>query len=147
MPVVAPKPQQPNPVEIQNWMSARTNARGQYMDQLARSNYSRSANTANYNTQRQQMQFQQGQQRGTLDDPFIGRGVFRSGIRNQALSDWYTGNTQQMAALQQQYAQAQGTYDLEDVLAGRGMGRTLQNINLAEQARRAQLAAEIRGII
>jgi len=143
----APVAQEPNPVEIANWQAGRNNARSQYTQQLAAGNFGRTqANLANDIAMRQQ-QFNQGQQRRTIDDPYLARGVFRSGIRNQGLSDFYTQNANEQANRQQQYLAQMGGYYLQDQNALDTMNTSLANLEAQELARRAQLAAEIKGIV
>ena len=147
MPVVAPTPQQPSPVEIANWQTGRTNARQQYTAGLAQADYGRGqTNLANQINQRQ-MGFNNAQQRQGFDDPYIARGIFNSGIRREGLGNLYTQQANQAATSQQQYLAAMGQYDLNDLLAMQGRDTSLTNIDLQEQARRAELAAQIKGII
>ena len=147
MPVRAPQPQQPNPVEIQAWATGASNARQQYDQQSARLNYMRSQADLDYGIQQRQANLANRQQRQGFDDPYIGRGIFNSGIRRGALGDLYTQQGNEAAARQQQYLGQVGSYGLEDVLNMQSRDTTIQNLQLQEQARRAQLAAEIRGIV
>jgi hypothetical protein len=147
MPVTAPTPMQPSPVEIQQWETGRGNARQQYLQQQAQTNYQKSQTTLGNQMQQQQLAYNQGQQRQQFDDPYIARGIFNSGIRGGGLQNFYTNYAQQNATAQQQYLQQMGQLDLNDIQAGANRDTTLGNIDAAEQARRADLAAQIKGIV
>jgi hypothetical protein len=147
MPLKAPQPMQPNPMEIANWQQGRGNARLAYTQQLARSNYGRAQATLGNQTAQRQMQWNQGVNRRQFDDQFIGRGIFRSGIRNQGLSDFYTQQNNDFTNLQNQYAGAMGQFGMTDDQAFESRNQALQNIDAQEYARRAALAAQIKGII
>jgi hypothetical protein len=147
MPVLAPQPEQPSPVEIAQWNTGRSNARQQYEASLAQTNYGKAQATLGNDIAMRQQQFNQGQQRRTFDDPYISRGLFNSGIRQRGLSDFYTQQANQQATQQQQYMGQMGQFDLNDLLAMQARDAYLGNVDAQEQARRAQLAAEIKGIV
>jgi hypothetical protein len=147
MPVTAPLPQQPSPVEIQQFQTGRSNARQQYEAQLAQSNYGRTQAGLGNQQAVQAIQQQQAVGRRNFDDPFIARGVFNSGIRQQGLQDYYTGFNQQFGNQAQQYANQVGQYNLNDYLAAQQRDQSIQNVDAAEAARRADLAAQIKGIV
>jgi|KBSMisStandDraft_5_1062788.scaffolds.fasta_scaffold358419_2 hypothetical protein len=147
MAAIAPVAQEPTPVEIANWQAGRSNARQAYQSQLATSNYQRQqAGLANqiYN---RQAQFGNQQERQNFDDPYIGRGIFNSGIRQQGLLNMYTNQANQAATAQQQYLAQLGGYGVQDQNALAGQNTSLANIDAQELARRTQLASEIKGII
>jgi len=147
MPVTAPKPQQPNPIEIQSWQQGRTNAIQAYDQSSARAAYMKGQATNAYGIQNRQAGFNNRLQRQGFDDPYIGRGILNSAIRGQGLTNMYQQQANDFANRQQQYAGTMGGYDLEQQLAMQGRDTTLSNLALQEQARRAQLAAEIKGIV
>jgi hypothetical protein len=147
MPVTAPLLQQPSPVEIQQFQTGRSNARQQYEAQLAQANYGRTTAGLGNTQATHAIQQQQAIGRRNFDDPFIARGVFNSGIRGQGLQDFYGGFNMQLANQQQQYANQIGQYNLNDYLAMQQRDQSLQNIDAAEAARRADLAAQIKGIV
>jgi hypothetical protein len=147
MPVSAPKPQQPSPVEIQQWQQGARNARQTYDAGSARNTYMKNQATLNNNIANRQMAFNNRQQRQGFDDPYIGRGIFRSGIRGQGLSDLYSMQANNAANQQQQYLSQMAGYGMEDMLAMQARDTTLANLQEQELARRAQLAAEIKGIV
>ena len=73
--------QQPTPVEIQQWQQGAGNARQAYDQASARTKYLQGTATNAYGLQNRQATYNNQQQRQTFDDPYIGRGIFHSGIR------------------------------------------------------------------
>jgi hypothetical protein len=146
MAVEAPQMQQPSPVEIQQWQQGAGNARQAYDQTAARTNYMKNLATQNYGIQNRQAQFANRQQRQGFDDPYIGRGIFRSGIRSTGLTNMYTNQANEQANRDLAYGGQMGQYGLEDYLAMQTRDTTLANLQAQEYARRAALAAEIKGV-
>jgi len=145
--ITAPKPQQPNPVEIQQWQQGASNARQGYDQESARLTYMRNQAQQSYGMQNQQAAYNNRLQRQGFDDPYIGRGIFNSGIRKAGLSGMYQQQANEAANRQFDYTSTMGGYNLQDYLAMQGRDTTINNLQQQELARRAQLAAEIKGII
>jgi hypothetical protein len=145
--VTAPTPMQPNPTELANWQVGRNNLNQTYGASMAKSQYLRNMANQGYATQQRTMDYNQGQQRQGFDDPYIGRGMFNSGVRAQGLTNMYTQNQMQRGEAEQQYLNQIGGYNLEDTLAAQQRDTGLGNIDMQEQARRQALAAEIRGVV
>lgn len=147
MPVTAPAPQEPTPVEIQQWQQGAGNARQQYLQQQARTGYNQTQATNAYNIQNRQADYNFGLRRQTFDDPYIARGIFNSGIRKQGLLNMRTAKDNDFANRQQQYLAQMGGYGLEDRQAFEAQNATLSNLALQEQARRDQLRADLANAI
>ena len=146
MAVTAPQPQQPSPVEIQQWQQGAGNARQTYDQSAARTNYMKNVATQNYGIQNRQAGFNNQLQRQGFDDPYIGRGLLHSGIRNTGLTNLYTNQANDQANRDLQYGQQMGQYGLDDYLAMQNRDTSLANLQAQEYARRAALAAEIKGV-
>ena len=143
----APMPMQPSPTELVNWQVGRNNLNQTYGSAMARNQYMRNIANQSYATQQRGMDYNQGQQRQSFDDPYIGRGMFNSGVRAQGLTNFYTQNQMQRGQAEQDYLNLIGGYNLGDTLAAQERDTGLGNIDMQEQARRQGLAAEIKGVI
>lgn len=142
-PVPTLRPEEPSPVEMQQWYQQSSNARNQYQRQLAQSNYGRGQAGLAYQTGLRNMRYNQGLQRQSFDDPFIGRGIYNSGIRGQALSNFGTNYYNQFSDLQNQYTSAMGQYGMSDLQNRSVRDQTIQAARDAEHARRVQLQQQI----
>jgi hypothetical protein len=149
--LTAPRPIQPTPVEIASWNAARSTARQNYDNAFAQNQFQRNQATIGYNAQRQQMQQGTQQARQRFDDPYLERGVFRSGIRfgglnmfrqeaDTALDNAQNAYLAQLGQLDTSLAGAWGSYDT-----------TIRNIAAQQQARenqiRQDLANAIKGVV
>jgi hypothetical protein len=143
----APQPRQPMAAEMQNWYTGRNNARNQYMQQQATSTYNRGQADIARGQNLRNLSYNQGLQRRTFDDPYIGRGIFNSGIRRQGLQDFRTQGEMARGDIDQGYASTMGGYNLQDLQARDAYDSYMRNSKLQENARRYDLASEIRGII
>src|SRR5262245_35560336 len=146
MAVYAPQPMQPSPVEVQGWQTGQRNARQQYEAQIAQNQYGRAQANTGFATTQRQLNYNQAQGRRTFDDPYIGRGIFNSGIRGAGLQNFYTNAANEMGNAQQAYLNQLGQYGLSDQLAQQTYTTTMQNLIEQENARRAQLALAIKDI-
>lgn len=148
--VAAPKPIQPSPVEIASWGAGKANARQAYENQLAQSGFQRTQATLGYNANRQQQQAATQQARQTFDDPYIERGVFRSGIRMGGLTNFREQADTALNNAQNAYLTQMGQLQVGDTAAGGTYDTTIRNISAQQQARenqlRADLATAIKGI-
>ena len=144
---VAPRPQQPTPVEIINWEAGRSNARRQYSQAVAQSNLASNQAKLTAQTATRNLNYNQGIQRRGFDDPYIGRGLLHSGIRNQGLSDFYTSGANQLSDIQNQYIQAAAGAWNQRTQAGLNLQQYMNNSQAQQAARRGDLAAQIKGII
>lgn len=146
MAVQAPQMQQPTPVEIQQWQQGAGNARQSYDQESARLNYMKNLAQQTYGIQNRQSAFNNRLQRQSFDDPYIGRGIFNSGIRRAGLGNLYTQQANEQANRDLDYGGQVGGYNLQDYLAMQNRDTALTNLQAQEYARRAQLAAEIKGV-
>ena len=145
--VTTPQPQQPTPLQLAGWQNRRSTARSNYGNQLAQGNYQRNVAQADYAQNTRNLAFNQQQQRQTFDDPYLARGIFNSGIRRQGLSNFLTGYANQQSGLDLGLANALGGIDVANTQAQNTLANLLAGVNNEELASRAQLAADIRGII
>jgi hypothetical protein len=90
---------------------------------------------------------QTGQQRAGLPTSYLGRGIYNSGIFQRGLRDFYTQRLADQQGIQNTYAGAVGQANLGELNAANQMQSTLAQIQGEEQARRADLAAQIRGVM
>ena len=141
------KPQQPTATEFNQWNQGRSNARSAYDQTVAQQNYARSQAQLNYNQGLAQQQYQNHIQRQGFDDPYVGRGLLNSGIRSTGLTNMYTQQQQGLTGLENTYASAMGQANLSQNNALTARNQALRNYDMQEQARRADLAAQIKGIV
>jgi hypothetical protein len=147
-----PTPMQPvaatlSPKQLYDVNTGRSAAKRNYLQTTATNQFNRNQTNLGYNANVRNMDWQQGMQRQNFDDPYIGRGMFNSGVRQQGLSDFYTGWNNQRGDAEREYLKMIGGYDLSDTFAGQEQQDALSNYDLYEQAMRADKAAEIKGII
>jgi hypothetical protein len=145
--LTAPQPEQPLPTEIANWSMGRDNARQQYMQNQAQSIYNKGQVGLSRDTALRQSTMLAGQQRHTFDDPYIGRGIFNSGIRRGGLVDWRNQQQMNEGNIQNQYLASMGQQLITDTGAQDAYDTYMRNSQLQEDARRTELAQQIKGII
>ena len=143
----APRPLQPSPVEIASWNNARSNARQAYDNAFAQNQFQRNQATIGYNAQRDQMMRGTQQARQNFDDPYMERGVFRSGIRFGGLNAFKKQADDAQNEAMNAYLAQLGQLDVAQGQAGGTYDTTIKNIARQQQAREAQLRADLASAI
>lgn len=147
MPTTPPVPAAPSPGEIASWNNRRSIARQQYANQLASQQFARQQAGLSRESAMQNWQNQTAAGRSALPTSYSQRGLFRSGIFQRGLRDFYLNRLNAQQGIQTDYAQAYGATQAAEANAANTLAQVLAQIDTEEQARRAALAAEIRGVM
>ena len=142
-----PQPTQPGAVEVAGWTSRRNAARQRYSEAMAQNAFSQAEVGRNYQTDVANQQRAQGRARSTFGDSYASRGLLNSGLYGRGLRNFYLDMAQQQQGMANQYQSALGGLQLGAVNAEGGLAEQLGSIDAEETARRADLAAEIRGVL
>lgn len=135
------------PTDINRYNTAASNSRAQYARKIARGTYDMGQLNQDYNLGRAQLGQQWDEARRDLPGAFVKRGVFNSGIYQQGLQDYAQ---KRLGSFQQLGRQHQKQYGglLQDMIgAETDLSTQLGQISADKEARRAQLAAAIKGIL
>lgn len=142
-----PQPTQPGAMEVAGWNSRRSAARQRYSNALAGTTFQRAEmgrqNEVNMANQARGQQ----RQRSTFGDPYAGRGLMKSGIYGRGLRNFYMDMAEQQRSLQDQYLSGMGGLNIAEIQNEGSLAEQISSIDAEEQARRAELAAQIRGVV
>ena len=134
------------PEDYQLYATKASNLRSNYQRTLAQNAWERGQASSEYNTARTGLTTQFDRQRFQLPGQFVGRGLLDSGIYQQGLSDYASDRTNAFQALSTGYARKKGEISQSSQNALTGMNTGLALNEAEKQAKRAQLASQIRSI-
>jgi hypothetical protein len=135
-------------LETQQLLAAqRSKATNQYGQQKAQQEFNRANAGANYQQALSQMGRQWGQARAKLPGNHARRGLLNSGIYRQGLQDYATDRTNAYAEALRGYQNSLGQLQLEGRGTEQNLADAMQTIAAQEQLARAQIAAQLRGML
>lgn len=137
----------PSPDEMAQYGAARrksSTAYGQAQAQLA---FQRQNANANYSQQFGDLARNYDQMRQKLPGQFVRRGVQNSGIYKDALTNYAQQRALAAGRLGQQQQQELGGYDLQQQAASQNYTNAQLDVAEAEAARRASIAAALKGLV
>ena len=133
-------------VDVANLQNQRDMARLQYQQGLAGVNYQRGNAQQNYGISRDNLVRQLDAMRQNLPYQFNNRGLMNSGLYKQGLSDYADSRVRTLNQFDTQHSQNMAGFGLQQQNV-EGLWKTQQeNIKRAEEARRAQTAAQIKAV-
>ena len=137
----------PSPSEQYQWGVRRRNNLQGWGRAQAQTNFDRGNINANRATDTRNLATQYDQMRRRLPGQYAGRGLLGSGYHAQGQQDYATARTNAYGDLAQRYQQMLGQLNLDQQGAAQNYYNTAGDINTEEAMRRAELAAQIRGIL
>lgn len=143
----APQPMQPGATEVAGWTNRRNTARNTYAQALLQNQFGADQATQMYQRNQAVQGRAMNNQRSTFGDSYAQRGLLKSGLYGRGLRDWYTEMAQQQSDLLNQYQGQMGQLDLQRIGASDTLASTLAGVDTEQQARTAELAAQIRGVM
>lgn len=135
-----------DPVEQASWDSQRTRANDKYKFGQAQSAFQRSSGQANFGLATGNLARRFDQMRESLPGRYMARGLANSGIYGRGLQRH--GEDRQSASndLFTQYQQMLGQIGLQDQANTIDWSNSISGVNSQEMARRAQIAAALKGL-
>lgn len=135
-----------DPTEAAAYGARTSQVNTNYQTQLAQNQFNRAGAVAGFRNQQEDLSRGFNKQRQALPYSYNARGLARSGIYKQGLGDFADNQLRTMNRFLQSQQQTLGGYDVE--AQGLGQQRTagLADIEAQKQARRQQLAVQIRGM-
>lgn len=141
-----PQPTQPGAMEIAGWNGRRNAARQRYSNALAGTTFQRAEMTRQNDVNVANQARGQQAQRSTFGDSYASRGLMKSGIYGRGLRNFYMDMAEQQRSLSDQYLSGMGGLGIQELQNEGSLTEQLGSIDAEEQARRSELAAEIRGV-
>lgn len=135
-----------DPMDVAQFSIAQNQARQGYGETLATNTYNINQAREGLLRNLQGLDLSGTQQRNQLPGQFAHRGTLNSGIYKDALANWAANQTYQRGNYNYQAQTQIGGYDLANQQAALRMKQALSDIALQKQARRAQIAAQLRGL-
>lgn len=132
--------------ELASFNSRRAGARNNYSNYLAGSTYNRGVAAQDYTQHSQRATQQWDQQRQNVPDEYLRRGILHSGLYGQGLNNYAQARQQNLGDLSQGYQRQQAQYGFGEQNAAGGMNDALAMIDQQEAARRADIAASLKGL-
>lgn len=132
--------------EQANIANQRRQANDLYGNSLANLEFQRGNALANQSLDTQNLTTQWDRTRERLPGGYAHRGLLNSGIYGQGLQNYATDRLSAFRNLQSKYQQQLGSYDLQKQQAVNQHASTFAGIDTTEQAARADLAAQLRGL-
>lgn len=105
----------------------------QYGQQIAANDYARTLAQQRHARQTGAFNTAQEQARNSVDDPYLRRGIFNSGIRQQGLTDFYNRESQQAGDMQLQQNQELSQLALQRQALQQQQQTALNKIKMAQQ--------------
>ena len=146
-PATGPQMTQPGAMEVFGWQQRRNAAQQNYADFLAQNQYQQGTAQRRYNQGAQDYARQVGQARSTFGDTYAQRGIFGSGLYQRGLRNFYNDVAGQQANMSGNYLDQMGMLNLQAQQGAGSLANQLTSIEQEEMARRADLAAQIRGVM
>ena len=125
----------------------RSQARQAYANMAAQNTFSSGQAGLGYGRSVRDLTRKFDQMRSRLPGGFARRGLLNSGIYGSALQNYATNRANTMNDLQQQLAGTQGQYALQGQMGENTLNTALAAIQAEQDARRADLAAQLREIM
>lgn len=133
-----------SPWEIAAYDARQSQARTQYENALAGTEYQRRQLGLRNQRDRDRLGYSWDNALSRLPYSFVGRGLMKSGIYKQALEDYANQRLRSEGDLQFDYNDRGGALNLQDQGYGQTYNNTSVGIAAEREARRAQLATIIR---
>lgn len=132
--------------ELAAYNSRRSSARNQYSQYLAQSTYNKGLNEQDYTQgyQRAGQSFDAARQ--NLPDQYLRRGALHSGLYGQGLGAYAQQRQQGLGDLTQAYQRNVAQGNINDQNQASNMNDALSQIDQEEAARRADIAAQLKGL-
>lgn len=137
----------PSPDEMAQYGVARRKAATTYGQTNANLQFQRQNANANYSQQFGDLARNYDQMRQKLPGQFVRRGVQNSGIYKDALTNYAQQRALAAGRLGQQQQQELGGYDLQQQAASQNYTNAQLDVAEAEAARRASIAAALKGLV
>lgn len=132
--------------ELSAFNSRRGSARNAYSQYLAQSTFNRGLNEQDYGQGYQRASDSFTRQRQSLPDQYLRRGILNSGQYGQGLNQYAQQRQQGLGDLTQAYQRNMAQYNLNDQNQASNMNNALSQIDQEEAARRADIAAQLKGL-
>jgi hypothetical protein len=140
-----PRPPQLSPFDIASFRTRRTALRDEYRRGVAANDLAVGDAQASYANDYQGLLQSYGQKRNQLAGGFAQRGLLNSGIYRQGLTDFYGNRTQDFGNLSMGLQSQLGQLNLQRLQLAQGLRSGLDQVAAEQLARRAQIAATLRG--
>lgn len=138
-------PPQLSPHEVAAYSTRRNQANRQYGQGLARNQFARQTYLGDFASRLRDLRRGFSQARNQMPYQANARGLLRSGIYKQGLSDYGADRQRAIADALRQRTSSLGGFTLDRNQAEETRAQLLADIAAQEAARRQQLAAQIRG--
>lgn len=135
------------PAETAQFTTQRNNARRTLQGGLAQNTYQQTLAGLQYKRQQDQMGTQWGRRRAQVPGQYIANGTFNSGLYQRALKDYAKDRTQSYGDAALAYQGNVGGLKLKARGLNDEYANTIATSMTAEQARRAQIASQLRSIL
>jgi hypothetical protein len=134
------------PQDIALYNQRKSNIRADYQIGSAKNAFERGQAGLDFLLGQRGLTYQWDQNRSRLPGGFTGRGMLNSGAYQGALQDYGTQRGFAFEGLQRQYDQTLGRLNMERQGMATQKRQGIQTVDAERNARRAQLASQLRGI-
>jgi hypothetical protein len=132
--------------ELGLFNSRRQNARDQYSQYLTQSTYNKGLAAQDYTSHLQRAGQTFDNQRQNLPDAYLRRGILNSGLYGQGLTQFNQNRQQGLGDITQAYERNASQGNINDQNQASTMNNALSQIDQEEAARRADIAASLKGL-